>query len=89
MGEKGNTSYSLLASLYGAWEEYKVPAFYYHYILAVLPHLNKKKQILVMSREIKTLKANNHTYHRIINAIEAREKSLSVIINQIYILARY
>ena len=42
--------YSLLASMYGAWEEYKVPAVYYHYLLTVLPNIDKKKQILLMSR---------------------------------------
>lgn len=35
--------YSLLASMYGAWEQYQVPAVFYHYLLAVLPQLEKKK----------------------------------------------
>lgn len=42
--------YSLLASMYAAWEEYKVPAVYYHYLLSVLPNLEKKRQILFMTR---------------------------------------
>ena len=42
--------YSLLASMYAAWEEYKVPAIFYHYLLSVLPNVDKKKQVLLMSR---------------------------------------
>jgi hypothetical protein len=32
-----------------------------------------------MAREIKSLKANTHPYHKIINSIQARERSLQII----------
>ena len=58
--------------MYAAWEEYKVPAVYYQYLLAILPNLEKKQQVLLMTREVKSLKTDHHPYHRILNSIEAR-----------------
>ena len=48
--EKIITPYSVLASTYAMWEEYKVPAIFYRYFLAVLNNIDKKKQIALMSR---------------------------------------
>ena len=61
--------YSLYASMYASWEEYKVPAVFYQYLLSILPNMEKKQQVLMMTREVKSLKANTHPYHRIINNI--------------------
>ena len=81
--------YSLLASMYACWEEYAVPAIFYQYLLSILPNLDKKQQTLLMSREVKSLKANNHPYHRIINFIEAREQSLSFINKNMHVLMQF
>lgn len=78
-------SYSLLTSMYLSWEEYKIPAVYYHYLLAILPKLEKTRQMLLMSREVKSLKANTHPYHKIVNSIEAREKSLEIIRSNLHV----
>lgn len=70
---------SLIASLYAAWDEYKIPAIFYHYTLAVLSKKEKKEQSALMIRELKQLKTGHHSYHIIIDAIEARERSLAAI----------
>ena len=43
MNEVGKpVPYSVLSSVYGVWEEYRVPSTFYHYLLTILPHLPKK-----------------------------------------------
>lgn len=42
-----------------------------------------------MTREVKSLKANTHPYHKIVNAIEARKKSLAIIRDTLQILVEY
>lgn len=47
---KEQVPYSLLAELYRSWEEYQIPAVFYHYTLSILPNLERKKQMLLMSK---------------------------------------
>lgn len=77
---------SLIASLYAAWDEYKIPAIFYHYTLAVLSKKEKKEQSALMMRELKQLKTGHHSYHIIIDALEARERSLAAIKENIHVL---
>lgn len=39
-----------------------------------------------MLREIKQLKTGNHLYHIIVDAIEARERSLDIIKKNVHVL---